>query len=325
MTTIQDIAKLVGVSVATVSNALNGKRNVGPSIRQKILKAARELGYRPNRAAQTMRTGHTKAIGLVLPDLTNPFFPELAQSVESTARKAGLLVCLIDSQGSTQGESDGFELLTTHTVDGIIWCPLGRHLPAAIKGNPKPVVLIDRPRAGFDVVHSDYLMGGRLLAEYALRMGHSKIGLLSGPQNLESARLRREGFVSAFPGEIKVIWEAFVPFNGELPEDAIRALSARKNATLIVAGNDLIAISAVHCLGQLGLKVPNDVSVTGFDNIKWTDVVTPRLTTIAQPIGAIGSKAVELLRERMADSNAVRRRTVFDVTLVERDSVRKLK
>ena len=325
MANIQDIAKLVGVSVATVSNALNGKPNVGPSLRQKILKAARDLSYRPNRAAQAMRTGHTMAIGLVLPDLTNPFFPELAQSVERTARKAGLLVCLIDSQGSVQGESDGFELLTRHTVDGIIWCPLGRQLPAAIKNHPLPVILIDRPRAGFDVVHSDYLMGGRLLAEYAIRMGHSKVGLLSGPQNLQSARLRRDGFVNAFPGDLKIVWESIVPFNGELPEDAIWALSNRKNVTLIVGGNDLIAISTVRRLGQLGLRVPDDVSVTGFDNIKWTDVVTPRLTTIAQPVGAIGSKAVELLRERMSASNAVRRRTVFEVTLIERDSVKKLK
>ena len=101
-------------------------------------------------------------------------------------------------------------------------------------------------------------------------------------------------------------------------------MSERKKATLIVCGNDLIAISAMRYLEQLGLRVPTDVSVTGFDNIKWSDVVTPRLTTIAQPVGAIGAKAVELLRERMSTSEPVHRRTVFDVTLIERDSVRKL-
>jgi LacI family transcriptional regulator len=324
MTTIQDIARAIGVSVATVSNALNGKRNVGQALRQRILRAARDLGYRPNRAAQAMRTGQTQAIGLVLPDLTNPFFPELAQSVESTARKAGLLVCLIDSQGSLEGESDGFELIAQHAVDGVIWCPVGRQLPPSLEGFSQPVVLIDRPRAGFDVVHADYLMGGRLLAEYALKMGHSRVSLLSGPQTLESARLRRDGFVKAFPRDIKICWEINVPFSGNLSKEATEALSERKKATLIVCGNDLIAISAMRYLEQLGLRVPTDVSVTGFDNIKWSDVVTPRLTTIAQPVGAIGAKAVELLRERMSTSEPVHRRTVFDVTLIERDSVRKL-
>jgi LacI family transcriptional regulator len=324
MTTIQDIARMVGVSVATVSNALNGKRNVGHALRQKILRAARDLGYRPNRAAQAMRTGQTQAIGLVLPDLTNPFFPELAQSVESTARKAGLLVCLIDSQGSLEGESDGFELITQHAVDGVIWCPLGRQLPPSLERFSQPVVLIDRPRAGFDVVHADYLMGGRLLSEYARRMGHSRIGLLSGPRGLESARLRRDGFANAFPRDIKICWEVNVPFTGILPKAAMEALSDRKKATLIVCGNDLIAITAMRYIEQLGLKVPADVSVTGFDNIKWSDVVTPRLTTIAQPVGAIGAKAVELLRERMSIAEPVHRRTVFDVTLIERDSVRRL-
>src|SRR5438045_9598576 len=120
MATLRDIAAALGVSVATVSNVFNGRPNVGCATRQKILQAAKQLGYRPNRAAQAMRTGRTRAIGLVLPDLTNPFFPELAQAVENTARSLGLMVCLIDSQGRADGESDGFGLLMQHAVDGII-------------------------------------------------------------------------------------------------------------------------------------------------------------------------------------------------------------
>src|SRR6476646_2811506 len=106
MTTVKDIATAVGVSVATVSNALNGRPNVGRATRQRVLRIAQQLDYRPNRAAQAMRTGRTRAIGLVLPDLTNPFFPELAQTVENRARSLGLAVCLIDSQGSSHSESD---------------------------------------------------------------------------------------------------------------------------------------------------------------------------------------------------------------------------
>jgi LacI family transcriptional regulator len=323
--TIKDLAEAVGVSVATVSNVLNRRPNVGREVRQKVLRLAKELGYTPNRAAQAMRTGRTRAIGLVLPDLTNPFFPELAQAVESTARTAGLLVCLIDSQGRVDGESDGFALLMQHAVDGVIWCPLGAKMPSNLRSFSRPIVLIDRARPGYGVVHSDYLMGGRLLAEYALRMGHSRVGLLSGPKNLASAYQRRDGFVNAFPRAFKIAWEVNVGFDGVLTADAMAALVSRKNATLIVAGNDLIAINAMRYLADQGVKVPDDISVTGFDNIRWTDVVTPRLTTIAQPVGAIGAKAVELVQEKMSGASLVNGRTVFDVTLIERDSVKRLK
>lgn len=323
--TVKDIATTVGVSMATVSNVLNGRPNVGPAIRKKVLQVARELGYRPNRAAQAMRTGRTRAIGLVLPDLTNPFFPELAQSVENKARSLGLAVCLIDSQGSPQSESDGFALLMQHAVDGVIWCPLGPRPPATLKRLAGPVVLIDRPRPGFAVVHSNYVMGGRLLAEYSLRMGHTRVGLLSGPRSLESARQRRDGFVKARPRDIEIAWEVNVPFDGALTAEATESLRRRKGATLVVAGNDLIAISAIRCLEEYGATVPQDVSVTGFDNIRWTELVRPRLTTIAQPVGAIGARAVELMLERIAGEKVVTApRTIFDVELIERDSVKRL-
>ena len=324
MATVKDIAAAVGVSVATVSNALNGRPNVGRATRQRVLRIAQQLDYRPNRAAQAMRTGRTRAIGLVLPDLTNPFFPELAQAVESTARSRGLLVCLVDSQSRPEGEADGFSLLMQHAVDGIIWCPLGPRLPAQLKNLARPVVLIDRPRPGYAVVHSNYLMGGRLLAEYAARMGHRRVGLLSGPQHIESARQRRDGFVKALPSGSEIAWEVCVGFDGVLTEEACAALRRRRKATLIVAGNDLIAIGAIRRLAEQGVRVPDEVSVTGFDNIRWTDLVTPRLTTIAQPVGAIGARAVELMQERMSGGKIDSKRTVFDVELIERDSVRKL-
>jgi LacI family transcriptional regulator len=322
MVTVKDIAAAVGVSVATVSNVLNKRPNVGAVTRRKVLQSARRLGYRPNRAAQAMRTGRTRTLGLVLPDLTNPFFPELAQAVENKARSLGLVVCLIDSQSSLHSESDGFSLLLQHAVDGIIWCPLGPRLPASLKKLTGPIVLIDRPRPGYAAVHSNYEMGGRLLAEYALRMGHTRIGLLSGPQQLESARQRRDGFVNALREDAQIAWEISVPFDGVLTAEALDALERRRKATLIVAGNDLIAISAIRCLSSLGVAVPDEVSVTGFDNIRWTDLVTPRLTTIAQPVGSIGARAVEMLLERIEGRNVAPASTVFDVELIERDSVK---
>jgi LacI family transcriptional regulator len=324
MATVKDIAAVVGVSVATVSNVLNGRPNVGRSVRQKVLRAAQRLAYRPNRAAQAMRTGRTRAIGLVLPDLTNPFFPQLAQAVESTARSLGMAVCLIDSQGSATGEADGFVLLLQHAVDGIIWCPVGpRRLPHEEKHTP-PIVLIDRPQPGYPVVHSNYVMGGGLLAAYAVRMGHRRVALLSGPQQLASARQRRDGFVKALPAEVEIAWEVCVGFDGVLGREAHAALARLKKATLIVAGNDLIAISAIRVLSDRGMNVPEDISITGFDDISWADVVRPRLTTIAQPLDALGARAVELLQACVTGAKIAPRRTVIDVALIERESVRRL-
>ncbi|MBS0367190.1 MAG: LacI family DNA-binding transcriptional regulator [Proteobacteria bacterium] len=322
--TVKDVAAAAGVSVATVSNVLNRRPNVGHAIRAKVLRISSRLGYRPNRAAQAMRTGRTRAIGLVLPDLTNPFFPELAQAVESTARGLGLAVCLVDSQGEASGEADGLALLTQHAVDGIICCPVGARLPAQLRGG-RPVVLIDRPLPGYAVVHANYLMGGELLARYALRMGHRRVGLLSGPTDIESARQRRAGFVGAFTGQIA--WEIHLGFDGVLNAAARAALKQRGGATLVVCGNDLIAISAMRCLAELGVGVPQDMSVMGFDNIRWTDLVMPRLTTIAQPVGHIGARAVQLMQQRLdgaADLPPRGGRTVFDVALIERESVRNL-
>ena len=324
MATIKDVAAKVGVSVATVSNALNGKPNVGTAVRRKVLRAAKALGYRPHRAAQAMRTGRTRAIGLVLPDLTNPFFPQLAQTVENKARKLGLLVCLIDSQDNAAGEADGLTLLAQHGVDGIIWCPVGPRIPQPIHMLDRPVVLVDRPRPGFAVVHSNNLMGGQLLAQYALRQGHTRVGLLSGPRSVASAQQRRDGFLTAHPQRLEIAWEVRVGFDGLLSPEARAALLERRGATLIVAGNDLIAINALRFLTQQNVRVPDDVSIVGFDDISWARIVSPRLTTIAQPLAAIGTRAVQLLQERMSGTAIASRATVFDVTLVERESVKSI-
>jgi LacI family transcriptional regulator len=132
------------------------------------------------------------------------------------------------------------------------------------------------------------------------------------------------GFGSSYPRDIDITWEVSVPFDDVLTAEAVNALKRRRNATLIVAGNDLIAISAIRSLAEQGATVPDDVSVTGLDNIRWTDLVTPRLTTIAQPVGAIGAMAVDLMLKRISGEKIAAPRTVFDVELIERDSVKRL-
>src|SRR5262249_28432836 len=195
--------------------------------------------------------------------------------VENTARSLGLLVCLIDSQGRVDGESDGFALLMQHAVDGIIWCPLGPHPPATLNRLDRPIVLIDRPGLRYAVVHSNYLMGGELLARYALRMGHRRVGLLSGPRNLQSACQRRDGFVNAAPSEIEIAWEVNVGFDGVLTAEATQALRNRRKATLIVAGNNHIPPSANRHRTQHQSSGPQGEAGTGLVNNPVPDAVQP--------------------------------------------------
>ncbi|MBL4680839.1 MAG: LacI family DNA-binding transcriptional regulator [Pseudomonadales bacterium] len=322
MTTLKDVAKYVGVSVATVSYVLTGRGSVSGEMSERVLAAVEELGYRPNRKAQAMRTGISNSIGIILPDLTKPFFPLLAQQVENKARQAGYAVLLVDCQNKTEAEEEGFELLSQQGVDGVIWFPINNTLPKSFERLLCPVVLIDRSLPGCDTVHCDYSHGGQLQAEYVIKMKHKKVGLLSGPKTVESARKRRRGFVNAAKGKFDIVWELDIPFSSQLPEAAINALK-RQEASMIVCADDLMAIGTMGALNDLKIKVPDQVSVIGFDNISWSTVVTPKLTTINQPISEIGAEAINLLQHRIANTRKRKeasRTIILDVDLVERAS-----
>ena len=319
MTTLKDVAKNVGVSVATVSYVLTGRGSVSKAVSEKVLSVVEELGYRPNRQARTMRTGVSNSIGFILPDLTKPYFPHLAQKIENAARKAGFVVLLIDCQSQIEAEREGFDLLAQQSVDGVIWFPMDQQIPDEISNLGCPMVLIDRSIAGFDAVHCDYLRGGAIQAQYAIELGHQRVGLLSGPQNIESARKRREGFVAAAGEQMDIVWDIEVPFSRDLNESALTALKLNQ-VSLVVCADDLIAIGTIGVLNDYDLSVPSQVSVIGFDNISWSTVVTPKLTTINQPIAAIGTEAVDILIQRIQSPNKTTRTTILDVELIERSS-----
>ena len=323
MVTLKDVAREVEVSVATVSYVLNGKGSVSPAVQEKVHEVVKKLGYRPNRKAQAMRTGLTRSIGLILPDLTNPFFPALAQKVEIAARSVGLTVTLFDTHNQQQAEEEGFNILHQHGVDGIICCPVSDKLPAIASTLNCPVVIIDRPVDGFDVVQSDYRRGGELIAEYVKASGHKRIGMLSGPADIASARQRRQGVLGSLSADIEIVWEAEVPFSRQLTTQALEYIKSDQ-VSMILAADDVIAIGAINELDELGIRVPEDVSVMGFDNMPWSTLVKPHLTTINQPIDSIGSEAVTLLLQKIHAPDAPVKTVVLSVNLIERDSVRAL-
>ncbi|MBL9069176.1 MAG: LacI family DNA-binding transcriptional regulator [Sphingopyxis sp.] len=318
--TIKDIARETGASIATVSFVMNNTGSVGREMKARVLKAAEELGYRRNQLAKTMRTGRSHMIGLVLPDLCNPFFPELAHSVGEAARRSGYAVILVESNDG-QSEAEGLERLAVYGVDGICWCPSSKRDLLTDLNISVPTVVVDRPMPNHDMVTSNYAMGGKLLADYILASGYRNIALVTGPKNFPGTAQRRKGLVEALDGRIPIAWECANAFSIEIGTEVRQAL-ARKDMDLVVCANDTIAIGVIGALGELGRRVPEDVAVVGFDDIPWSVLVHPPLTTIRQPLQAIGAQAVSLLIARIERPDAPLKRVEVDVELVQRRSTR---
>lgn len=316
--TLKDVAKAAGVSTATVSHVLNGTKVVADDTRGRVEAAVEALGYRLSQPARALRTGRHRVLGLLLPDLTNPFFPSLAQAVAETARKLGYGLMLSESGTNSDSESQALAAIE-HRVDGVVWVPETRHskhLPY------RPAVIIDRvgpELAGFDSVSSDHAAGGRLQARLARELGHRRIGLLAGPAESVSARQRREALCESL-GDVQPEWVLEVPYAMELPPEAVERL-ADTRVTLVIAANDAVAIGALKALKTHGRRVPQDVSLLGFDDIPWAAIVEPPLSTVRQPVRAIGRHAVELLHRRVAGQGGEPTHLVLPVEYVERGSV----
>lgn len=321
--TLKEVAKAAGVSLASASYAINGAGSVGEATREHILKVAAELGYRPNQSAKAMKTGKTGAIGLILPDLTNPFFPSLAQVVIQAARAHGYSVFLTDTEGSAEEEQRAVNLLVDHGVDGVIWFPIADDGPVGRLIEGVPTVVLDRNLPGYDVIQADYADGGRLAAEHLLAAGHMNIGVISGPHAASSARQRAEAAISTVRERGNLVWHVHNAYSLDLEPEVAQALE-RRTATAVITGADLIAIGAMRHIRGMGLSVPDDVSVIGFDDIPWAQLHTPALTTIDMPVEDMAAAAVEALIRRMSARGEPRRRVVFNVELISRDSVRVL-
>jgi LacI family transcriptional regulator len=314
--TLRDIARVSGVSAQTVSCVINNTGSVSEAVRERVRLIAGQMGYRPNKSAKAMRTGRSQILGLVISDMGNPFFPELAQSVEHAAADAGYAVFLVDGHGSLESVADRIAALSSHLVDGVITTEYS----PAIDRLGLPTVLIGGPVSGIDCVNADDTAGGAMLATHMLTKGHRDFGFITGSLG-KCLAVRRQSFVETMAAAGgKIVWELMVS-EDESITDELRTALRRRDITALICSNDLIAVRALHVLRQLGRNVPEDLSVTGFDDISWAAIVTPPLTTVRQPFMAMGVQAVTLLQKRIADRKRRYRHLKLRVKLVERESV----
>lgn len=329
---MREVAEAAGVSVATVSHVLRGTKRVTPAVAARVRAAAAELGYVPNGQASALRTGRTGIIGVVLPDLGNPFFPALLTAVEGAARAAGFLVMVHDTENDPTLEGQALERLAALRVDGLVWVPvhdpdatIASRLRSPLAGSPRrlrlpdlPLVTLDRPVADRDAVFADHVAGGALMAAHLKGLGKRRVALLHGATNIASARARRRGFLTGFD-PLTPVWEAQSGFTHELPGAVVRRLRAG-GFDAVACANDAVAVGVIRLLEEEGVSVPGHVSVVGFDDIPWAGLMRPPLTTVRQPLGAIGAAAVRLLLERMADRARAARQVVLPVELIVRGS-----
>jgi DNA-binding LacI/PurR family transcriptional regulator len=298
--TIHEVAKLAGVSPSTVSRTFTTPDLVHSDTLERVREIAERLGYRPNRAARGLITGKTGNIGIVVPDLANPFFPGVVKAAQARARESDFAVFLADSDEDPRAEVDLIRAMAKQ-VDGIVVCS-SRMSPAQLEQTIglTTFVFLNRRVPGVPVVHMDSSDGVRQALEHLAALGHQRCAYLNGPRNSWSNRERRRGLRAGAKLGLEIV--EFGPF-APVFEAGLQAadLLLASGVTAVLAYNDLIALGVLARLADRRVDVPGDVSVIGFDDIALAGMGTPALTTVAMPTAAAGRAAVDLLISLLAD------------------------
>lgn len=284
------IADALGVSTATVSNALSGKGRVSPELAERIRATAAELGYVPSVAGRALRTGRSGVLGLVLADISNPLFPKLAQAIENSAAKAGYGVLIADSHGNVAAQTQAIERLIERGVDGMIVVP---RRGTWVTGASCPVAVIDSPSTPGNTVAADHWSGGEGIGLHLYSLGHKHV-LLLGNSTASNVQNDRLGGVKSGLGNARVetIWIEKLEAQAGQGCTLGLAEAVARGVTAIAAVSDLVALRALTELQRAGIAVPEDVSLTGFDDLIWSPVITPGLTTMRMDVVTIADIAI---------------------------------
>ncbi len=326
MSTIGDVAKRAGVSTMTVSRVINNSGYISSETRERVEKAIAELGYVPNALARSLRFKQTKTIGLIITDITNPFFTTVARGVEDTASEHGFSVIFCNTDESQAEESEYLTLMVQKQVDGIILVPAhsSRESAVYLQDHKVPFVVLDRRIAGMelDTVRCDSEIGGYQLTRHLIDLGHRRIAMLSGPQAVSTSADRLAGYRHAMEEAGLERAEYFGSLtNADGYRMAREALAVPQRPTAFFAANNLVAIGAIRALLEKGLHVPQDLSVVSFDDLPETMIFDPFLTVVAQPAYEMGQQATRLLLNRLSGTDtAAPREILLPTQMIKRGS-----
>ncbi|WP_382403826.1 LacI family DNA-binding transcriptional regulator [Flexivirga alba] len=323
-----DVAASAGVSITTVSHVLNDTRPVSEELRQRVYQAVNETGFTPNSVARALVTQNTMLIGVVMSFLSNPFFAPLVSQIDRTARRRGYTLLLTENHENAADEVTQVKVMLDRRVDGIIIAPAAQHIEQIInrlETSGTPTVLVDRLSDGeFDEVGADNVQPTAHLVEHLAEHGHTRIGFISGRPGLSTTVERLAGYRLGLE-------QAGLPYDRRLiragasqigpARRAVKALmSGAQPPTALVSANNAMTVGTLRGLRDLGLRVPNDVAVGAFDDFEWADLMSPRLTTVAQPIPEIGSLATRLLLRRIDGYDGPTERHALSSTFHRRES-----
>jgi LacI family transcriptional regulator len=326
--TMRDVAQEAGVSIKTVSRVVNNQGEVSDETRQRVLTTIEELGYRPSKVARALVTQRTDTVGLVLGDITNPFFPEVARGVTDRADACGYNVFLCNSDGEQARISRLLQSLADHAVDGAIVFPGfggGDELTAFARQQAPLVVLncyFGYP--GVSRIMVDFRAGARVAVEYLIDQGHTAIAMLAGSAPSLNLMPRYRGYRDALRAHgLPIVDEWVLPgaaVSSRGAESARWLLTEHPQVTAIFAYNDLLAVGAIRACRELGRRVPEDCAIVGFDDIPLAGMLAPPLTTVRIDKYALGRQAMNRLIEMLDDPKASFPPIRFDVELVVRKS-----
>ncbi|HCG5235081.1 TPA: substrate-binding domain-containing protein [Vibrio parahaemolyticus] len=334
MATMKDIAKLAGVSTSTVSHVINKTRFVSEEISERVNNAAKELNYyAPSALARSLKVNRTKTIGMLVTTSTNPFFGEVVKGVERSCYHKGYSLILCNTEGDNERMRQSINTLLQKRVDGLIlMCSSleGERIDVFERYPDIPVVVMDWGPMLFtsDKIQDNSLRGGYLAAKYLIDCGHTEIGCITGPLIKHQAQMRYEGYKRAMNEaglKFNANWIIESDFECEGGYQAFKKMAERGTLpSSIFVSNDMMAMGVINAANELGIKVPDDLSIIGYDDIHIAKFISPSLTTIHQPKYRLGQAAVETLVRRLDDKSNEAQVVQLEPTLVVRNSVKLL-
>ena len=330
--TQKELAKYAGVSSGTVSNVISGAPGVSQQIRDRVLAAVRALDYQPNLIARSLRTNRTLTLGMVVPDITVPFFPRVIRGAESAARDAGYFLSVLDSESSPARESAIMGLLRSQRVEGVLLVTAGHQTAegtGVLAAASPPVIYLDRLPKGLDVdsVCVDDIQAAEMAVTHLLEMGHTKIGIITGPLDLQNEQDRLLGYRRALQSQFLPTVDSLV-WQGSFDQSVVARLCEQNlsdpvtRPTALFATNGVTGLAAIKAMYGMGLATPRDIACVTFDELSSEDFFRPGITSVVQPAFEIGSRAVEVLLRRILEPqlSAVTEKVRLPASLVIRES-----
>ncbi len=329
--TIKDVAREAGVSHMTVSRVINNKNSILETTREKVLKAIEKLNYKPNYLARSLVIKKTGLIGILVPDIDNPFFSALVKSAEKIAQKNGSNLMLGDTGGEVDTEKKYMEIMLERMVDGIILVTPRMEDSTILRySNLIPIVVVDRRLGQYDIpqVWADNRRGAILAMEYLLGLGHRRIGFISGPSGVQGSASREDGYRKTLANH-NIHFDPDLVVRGDfLFESGYRSfehfLRIKQPPTAVFSSNDIMAYGLIKRAMERGVNIPRDLSIVGFDNISLSALINPPLTTVDHPVAEMGRGAMELLFCEMRIDKDYKRCIALENTLVIRRSAARI-